>query len=81
MSEIQIAPMHSDPLESGKNPDKNTCITLCIPRVFPNISEKRIRHIFYNLKLGFISKIDMVMSKTHKGENIYKVFIHFKYFI
>ena len=66
--------------ESGKHPGKDTFITLCIPRVFMNITEKRIRHVFYQLKLGFISKIDMVQSKTPKGENIYKVFIHFKHF-
>ena len=66
--------------ESGKHPGKEKFITLCIPRVFMNITEKRIRHIFYQLKLGFISKIDMVLSKTPKGEKIYKVFIHFKHF-
>ena len=65
---------------SGKHPGKDTFITLCIPRVFMNITEKRIRHTFYQLKLGFITKIDMVLSKTPKGENIYKVFIHFKHF-
>ena len=70
----------SSATESGKHPGKDTFITLCIPRVFMNITEKRIRHVFYQLKLGFISKIDMVQSKTPKGENIYKVFIHFKHF-
>ena len=80
MSAKQITTMAPIATESGKHPGKDTFITLCIPRVFMNITEKRIRHVFYQLKLGFISKIDMVLSKTPKGENIYKVFIHFKHF-
>ena len=75
MSKFSIEKMSTEYKSTGKDQ-----LTLCIPRVFSNITEKRIRHIFYQLKLGFITKIDMVMSKTPKGENIYKVFIHFKHF-
>lgn len=51
--------------------------SLCIPRVFPNIDEKRIRKIFYELQLGTIERIDIINKKTEKGENFNRVFIHF----
>ena len=51
--------------------------SICIPRVFPNIDEKRIRKIFGELQLGTIERIDIVNKKTEKGENYNRVFIHF----
>ena len=51
---------------------------MCIPRVFPNIDEKRIRHIFDELKLGQIDHIDIVGKTTEKGEKFNRVFIHFR---
>jgi hypothetical protein len=51
--------------------------SICIPRVFPNIDEKRIRKIFGELQIGTIELIDIVNKKTEKGENFNRVFIHF----
>lgn len=50
---------------------------LCIPRVYPNISERRIRTIFMELKLGEIGRIDIVPKTTDNGEKMNRVFIHF----
>lgn len=52
--------------------------SLCIPRVFLNIDEKRIRKIFNELHLGEIQRIDIVNKITEKGEKFNRVFIHFK---
>jgi hypothetical protein len=50
--------------------------SLCIPRVYPNISEGRIRKIFNDLGLGVIERIDIVSKTTEKGERFNRVFIH-----
>lgn len=52
--------------------------SLCIPRVFPNIGEGRIRQIFNDLDIGIIDRIDVVAKTTEKGEKFNRVFIHFK---
>ena len=51
--------------------------SLCIPRVFKNITEKRIRAIFYSLKLGFVERVDMVAKTSEKGDEFWRVFVHF----
>jgi hypothetical protein len=53
-------------------------MTLCIPRVFSNIGEKRIRSVFYALKLGHIGRIDIVSKTSERGERFNRVFIHFE---
>ena len=40
---------------------------LCIPRVFPNIDEQRIRKIFDELQIGNIQRIDIINKRTEKG--------------
>ena len=50
--------------------------SLCIPRVYPNISETRIRKIFNDLDLGVIERIDIISKTTEKGERFNRVFIH-----
>jgi len=52
--------------------------SLCIPRVFPNIDERRIRNIFANLDMGEIGRIDIIQRSTEKGEKFNRVFVHFK---
>jgi hypothetical protein len=53
--------------------------SLCIPRVFMNIDENRIRRIFDELNMGEIQRIDVVVTKTtDKGEKFNRVFVHFK---
>lgn len=53
-------------------------MTLCIPRVFSNIGDKRIRSVFYALKLGHIGRIDIVKKISERGEKFNRVFIHFE---
>ena len=52
--------------------------SLCIPRVFANIDEKRIHRIFDDLNMGDIHKIDIISKTTEKGEKFNRVFVHFK---
>jgi hypothetical protein len=51
---------------------------LCIPRVFPNIKERRILAIFRELQLGEIDHIDFVAMTGNDGNEFNRVFIHFK---
>ena len=50
--------------------------SLCIPRVYPNINQRRIRKIISDLDLGIIERIDIVSKTTEKGEKYNRVFIH-----
>ena len=52
--------------------------SLCIPRVFSNITEVRIRKVINDLNMGDIERIDMVSKTTEKGEKYNRVFIHFR---
>lgn len=59
---------------------------LCIPRVYPNINEDRIREIFDVLNMGELERIDIVSKNSvktgtnsmEKGEKFNRVFVHFK---
>ncbi len=51
--------------------------SLCIPRVFSNIDERRIYQIFDDLRLGDIDRINIVRGNNAKGEKCNRVFIHF----
>ena len=53
-----------------------TSPAICIPRVFKNISERRIAAIFAKLDLGEIVQIDMVPSVNRTGDEFYRVFVH-----
>ena len=56
--------------------------SLCIPRVFNNITEERIHNVFNQLMIGEINHIDIVARKNEKGESFKRVYIHFtKWFI
>ena len=52
--------------------------SLCIPRVFYNVTEENIRNTLNTLKFGLIHKIEIVNKKGLKEENFKSVFIHFK---
>lgn len=52
--------------------------SLCIPRVFINIDEKRIRGVFDELNMGIIERIDIICKTTIKGEKFNRVYVHFK---
>ena len=54
-------------------------VSLCIPRVFNNISYKRIFTIFKNLRWGFLERVDTirVQPKDPKKKPYKRAFIHF----
>ena len=56
----------------------NNVPSLCIPRVFSNWTENRIRCIFDSLFMGEILRIDVVSKTSEKGEKFNRVFVHFK---
>ena len=51
--------------------------SVCIPRVFLNITEARVRAIFRELGLGDLERVDMVEKENAKGEKFQRVFVHF----
>jgi hypothetical protein len=53
--------------------------SICIPRVFANIGEARIRKVFDQLNIGKIARVDIVERKNERGEPYNRVFIHFEY--
>lgn len=52
--------------------------SLCIPRVFPNITWKRVKDVFEDLGLGEVERVDMVNKTNRDGERFKRVFVHFK---
>jgi hypothetical protein len=52
--------------------------SLCIPRVFNNINEARIRQVFDELALGKIRRIDIIERTNEKGDSFKRVYIHFE---
>jgi hypothetical protein len=51
---------------------------LCIPRVYSNISEQRIRRIFEDLNMGTLDRIDIVGKNNVKGDKFNRVYVHFR---
>lgn len=49
---------------------------LFIPRVYSNINESRIRHIFNELNMGELDRINIVGKR---GDKYNRVFIHYRY--
>jgi len=52
--------------------------SMCIPRVFKNITRERVMGVFKELNLGFVERIDMVSRENEKGEKFQRVFVHFR---
>ena len=54
--------------------------SLCIPRVFNNITWKRVKDTLNDLDMpmGEIERVDMVRKTNSKGEKFQRAFIHFK---
>jgi hypothetical protein len=52
--------------------------SICIPRVFSNMSEDRVRRAINNANFAVIAKIDMITRVNDKGEEYKRVFIHFE---
>lgn len=56
----------------------NNCPSICIPRVFNNITETRIRDVFTELfGNDAVDRIDMVARASNDGTKYWRVFIHF----
>ena len=56
----------------------NSCPSICIPRVFNNITADRIRDVFTELfGADGIDRIDMVGRTSNDGTKYWRVFIHF----
>jgi hypothetical protein len=53
--------------------------SICIPRVFSNITWMRVKSVFEELGLGEVERVDMVKKENEKGESFKKVFVHFKH--
>ena len=51
--------------------------SMCIPRVFENISERQVREVFEQLDLGQLDHIDIIERSSEKGEKYKRIFIHF----
>ena len=52
--------------------------SVCIPRIFNNITAGRIRSVFEQLALGNIHHIDIVERKNEKGEPFKRAYVHFE---
>jgi hypothetical protein len=52
--------------------------SMCIPRVFKNVTRERIGAVFRDLNLGIIDRIDMIGRENENGDKFQRVFIHFK---
>jgi len=58
----------------AKNSDPAQGVSLCIPRVFNNISWKRIKGHIIDANLGFVERVDVVPVA---GKNYKRAFVHF----
>ena len=65
-------PRHICFMSSSSNP------SLCIPRVFANITEERIRDIFVKLDIGELSRVDIVKTADEKYNRAYIHFLKWK---
>ena len=54
-----------------------SAISLCIPRVFNNITKGKVYDVFTQQNLGIINSIDIVEQTNKKGESSKRVFIQF----
>jgi hypothetical protein len=52
--------------------------SLCIPRVFSNITWQRVKETLERAGLGTIDRVDMIHKTNEKGEKFKRVFVHFK---
>jgi hypothetical protein len=69
---------HKAIYKMSSNTDTNTVRSICIPRVFDNIGEERIREIFKKLAIFEIARIDVIQKQGIKGDKFKRVFIHIK---
>jgi len=53
--------------------------SLCIPRVFKNITRERVMACFKDLDIGFVERIDMVSRVAENGDQFQRVFVHLRW--
>jgi len=55
-------------------------LSLCIPRVFSNITWRQIKETFETLLgKGCVSRVDLISKTTEDGEPFGRVFVHLRY--
>lgn len=52
--------------------------SICIPRVFSNITWKRVKECFEDANVGVVERVDMVKKTNDKGEEFKRVFVHMR---
>ena len=52
--------------------------SICIPRVFINITKSRVEAIFRRLDFGELERVDMITKENANGDRYQRVFVHFK---
>ena len=52
-----------------------TVFSICIPRVFSNITWKQVKEVFDDW--GVVDRVDMVKKENEAGEKFQRVFVHF----
>ena len=50
--------------------------SLCIPRVFHNITKERVESVLRELDIGHIQRVDIISRTDEKGDVLKRVFIH-----
>jgi len=55
----------------------STAYSIFVPRMFANIHEERIRHVFKTLNIGDVNKVDLVARTNKNGATYNMAFIHF----
>ena len=55
------------------NCDDANGVSICIPRMFNNISFRRVRNVFIKQNWGFVERVDVIHYGDHK-----KAFVHFR---
>jgi len=53
--------------------------SLCIPRVFPNITSERVKAVFEQLGIGRVERVDVVVRTGEKGETLKRIFVHLEW--
>merc|ERR1711871_1411068 len=48
-----------------------------IPRMFPNITEGKVKEVFSSMNVGTVSRVDFIEKSSSKGEKYNMVFIWF----
>lgn len=59
------------------NSNPNTGVSLCIARLFNNITWRQVKQVFIELNWGFVERVDIIRVKSKDGKMVKRAFIHF----